>query len=378
MSPLVPAPSATHQVRLHLKVLHPPPADMPPEAMATYMRDVYAPYGIDVVVASPVEDLSHLELLKDLWTDGCMLRSPTPDQDTLFGYRDGAGADDLCIYFVRSTVDDAAAGCASLAPADGFPNGRPAAVVTHDATPWTLGHECGHLLGLTHVLPVVQVMVSGTWQITVDPPMLEPAEVETIKNSPFAHRIAAAGPPPGPAAPAAPTPASDQSGADAACRETHGGGRLAATIRRDLDRDDGLDYDGLARRFGPWAVEALSLVVCADRPRIAAGAIALAARMEGGAGFPVVAQGSASVHTVVRVAAAASARRLPDEPATPIVARLLGDRDVGVRGHAVRSAVLIGAPVLLEGVRAIAERDPSRALRELADELLDPRRASAS
>jgi len=60
------------------------------------------------------------------------------------------------------------------------------------------------------------------------------------------------------------------------------------------------------------------------------------------------------------------------------VARLLGDRDVGVRGHAVRSAVRIGAPVLLEQVRAIAERDPSRALRELADELLEPRRASAS
>lgn len=377
MSPLVPA-VATHQVRLHLKVLHPPPADMPPEAMATYMRDVYAPYGIDVVVGSPVQDLGHLELLKDLCTDGCMLRSPTPDQDTLFGYRDGAAADDLCIYFVRSTVDDSAAGCASLAPADGFPDGRPAAVVTYDATPWTLGHECGHLLGLSHVLPVVQVMVSGTWQITVDPPMLEPAEVETIKNSPFAHRIAAANPPPGPLAPTPPTPASDESGADATCRGTHVGGRLADTIRRDLDRDDGLDYDGLARRFGPWAVEALSTVVCADRPRIAAGAISLAARIEGGAGFPVVAQGSASAHAVVRVAAAASARRLPPAPATPIVARLLEDRDVGVRGHAVRSAVRIGAPELLERVRVMAGNDESTALRELAARLLDPPGDSAS
>lgn len=377
MSPLVPAPSPTHEVRVHLKVLHPPRADMPPEAMAAFMRDVYAPHGIAVVVASPVEDLSRLELLKDLWTDGCMMRSPTPDQETLFGYRDGAGADDLCIYFVRSTVDDAAAGCASLAPADGFPDGRPAAVVTADATEWTLGHECGHLLGLSHVLPVTQVMVSGTWQISVDPPMLEPAEVDTIKKSPFAHPVAP-GPPPGPPAPAPLVPASDESGADATCRDPHvGGGRLADRIRRDLDRDDGLDYDGLAQRFGPWAVEALSTVVCADRPRLAAGAITLAARIEGGAGFPVVAQGSASGHEVVRVAAAASARRLPRDLATPIVARLLGDRDVGVRGHAVRSAVRIGVPELVERVRAIAERDPSPGLRELAAELLDPRTVSA-
>jgi hypothetical protein len=377
MSPLVPAPAATHEVRVHLKVLHPPPADMPPEAMAAFMRDVYAPHGIDVVVASPVEDLSRLELLKDLWTDGCMLRSPTPDQETLFAYRDGAGTGDLCIYFVRSTVDDAAAGCASLAPADGFPDGRPAAVVTADATAWTLGHECGHLLGLSHVLPVTQVMVSGTWQISVDPPRLEQAEVDRIKMSPFAHP-AAPGPPPARPGAAPATTASDQSGADATCREPHGGGRLADRIRRDLDRDDGLDYDRLAQRLGPWAVEALSTVVCADRPRLAAGAITLAARIEGGAGFPVVAQGSASAHDVVRVAAAASARRMPRELATPIVARLLGDRDVGVRGHAVRSAARIGVPELVERVRAIAERDPSPALRELAAELLDPRSVSAS
>ena len=125
-------------------------------------------------------------------------------------------------------------------------------------------------------------------------------------------------------------------------------------------------------------MEALSTVVCADRPRIAAGAMSLAARIEGGAGFPVVAQGSASPRAVVRVAAAASARRLPPAPATPIVARLLEDRDVGVRGHAVRSAVRIGAPELLERVRVMAGNDESTALRELAARLLDPPGDSAS
>jgi HEAT repeats len=381
MSPLVPVRSPTHQVRLHLKVLHPPRADMPPEAMAAYMRDVYAPYGIEVVVASPVEHLGNLEQLKDLRTDGCMLGEPTADQRTLFAHRDGAATNDLCIYFIRSTVDDEAAGCASLEPWPGFPDGRPAAVVTEDATPWTLGHECGHLLGLSHVLPVTQVMVSGTWQIKVDPPVLEATEVEKIKESPFAQPVVLPAPPTPPLPDPSPAkPPAAESAADAIQRKTQDGDDegLADTIRRELDRDDGLDYERLARRLGPGAVEALSAVVCASRPRIAAGAVSLAARLEGATGFPVVAQGSANAHPVVRVAAASSARRLPAEPTTPIVLRLLEDRDVGVRGHAIRSAVRIGAPVLVEQVRAIAERDPSLALRELAAELLDPPRASAS
>ncbi len=376
MSPLVPA-VATHQVRLHLKVLSPPP-QMTPDAMVAYMRDVYAPYGIDVVVGSPVQDLSGLEVLKDLWVEDCMLGKTTPDQEALFAYRDGVPPNEICIYFIRSTVDDEAAGCASLAPVAGFPAGRPAAVVTEDATAWTLGHECGHLLGLSHVIPVEQVMVSGTWRITVDPPMLEPGEVDTIKASPFAQAVAPGAPPTPAPGPAPPKPPAGGSGADETRPTKEGGDRLADAIRLDLDRDDGLDYDGLARRFGPNAVEALGTVVCGDRPRIAAGAVSLAARLEGGAGFPVVAQGSANARPVGRVAAAASARRLPPAPATPIVARLLEDRDVGVRGHAVRSAVRIGAPELLERVRVMAGNDESTALRELAARLLDPPGDSAS
>jgi hypothetical protein len=370
MSPSIPA--ATHQVRLHFKVLEPPPK-MNPAAMADYMRDVYAPHGIDVVVAPAVENLD-LEALKDLWVDDCMLGSPTEDQEKLFAHRDGVPANEICVYFIRSTVDDEAAGCASRATAPGFPNGRPAVVVTKDATAWTLGHECGHVLGLSHVAPITRVMVSGTWKITVDPPALDPAEVATIKKSPFTKLVA-----PGVLPPASGSPAeSDEDGADAIRSKGDDGDRLARVIRTELDQDDGVDYDGLARKFGPSAVEALATVVCESRARIAAGAVALAARLDGGGGFPVVAQGAANKDAVVRVAAAASARRLPGELATPIVERLLEDRDVGVRGHAVRSAVRIGTPDLLERVRAKAREDPSPAIRELAAGLLDPPTGSAS
>lgn len=359
-----PYPPPTHRVRLHFKVLYQPPT-MTPDAMVASMRDVYARYCIDVVVAPDREDLSRLDTFKDLYVASCGLHSATSHQAALFVHRDKVPANEICIYFIRCT-HDSFAGCSSLASAAG-----PAAVVTKDATPWTLGHECGHLLGLVDVSPSIQVMYTPTAAIASNPPVLEPDEVETIKNSPF---VAAIGPPPPlpcPPQPSPPTLAFRRSGDSAMHRTDCDSDGLAETIHRELDHDDGIDYDGLARRFGPPAAEALSTVVCASRPRIAAGAVCLAARLEGAVGFPIVAQASVNADPEVRVAAAASARRLPVAPASPIVARLLDDRDVGVRGYAVRTAVLIAAPELLRRVTAIAERDPSPALRELAARLLE-------
>jgi hypothetical protein len=376
MSPTDPA-AERREVRLHLKQLHPPPT-MTPEAMVDCMRAVYAPHGIDVVFVPPVEDLGALgDVLKDLWVDACWLGNPTDEQNELFGqYRNGVPADEICLYFVRST-EDKAAGCASLADAPDFPHGRPAAVVTEDATAWTLAHECGHVLGLSHVLPIEHLMVSGTWSITANPPALDADEVTTIKSSPFTKPVSAPAAPPAPGC-APPPPQPDEAGGDATRSKGEGDDPVVDAIRSELDHDDGVDYERLAREFGPSAVEALALVARTSRPRIAAGAVDLAGRIEGGSGLPVVAQGAASEEPVVRVAAAASARRLPEEPASRIVERLLEDDDVGVRGHAVRSAVQIGTPDLLERVRVKAREDPSAALRELAERLLRPPGKSAS
>jgi hypothetical protein len=358
-----PDPPATHRVRLHFKVLEPPPT-ITPGAMGDFMRDVYKQYGIDVVVAD-VENLK-IDTLKDLWVDKCSLRNPTPEQKQLFANRKDVPTDEICVYFVRSTIKSFA-GCASRAD----PKNRPAAVVTKDATAWTLGHECGHVLGLSHVEPITQVMVSSTAKITVPRPALDPTEVDAIKKSPFMKPLNpgnpghAPGPPP-------PAPEADEEGGDAIRSEGDEGDRLADAITRELDHDDGIEYERLARELGPSAVEALATVVCASRPRIAAGAVGLAGIIEGGSGFPVVAQGAANEDPVVRVAAAASARELPPEPATPIVERLLEDRDAGVRGHAVRSAVRIGTERLVDRVRVIASRDESPDVQELAARLLDP------
>ena len=67
-------PPATHRVRLHFKVLKLLPGEpgpkMTPQAMKDCMSKVYAPHGIDVVVAPAVEDLD-LEVLTDLTVGGC-------------------------------------------------------------------------------------------------------------------------------------------------------------------------------------------------------------------------------------------------------------------------------------------------------------------
>jgi hypothetical protein len=186
-------PPADRRVRLHMKVLdqppEPPPGQPPtvtPQQMIDYMRAAYAPYGIDVVLVEPIETLQ-LDVLKDLQVGECMLRTPTDDEVELFTHRNGVPPDEICVYVVRSTIEPFA-GCASRAEATGFPYGRPAAVVTRDVTSWTLGHECGHVLGLSHVTPVDNLMVSGTWRITANPPVLDGDEVTAIKNSPSAHR----------------------------------------------------------------------------------------------------------------------------------------------------------------------------------------------
>jgi hypothetical protein len=159
------------QIRLHLKVLTEPTSVTRAE-MTQSMQEVYATANIDAVVAS-IETLN-LPLLTDLDVGACTMGSTTAEQNQLFGNRNNAGADDVCVYFVRSTVPPLN-GCAA------HPTGQPGAVVTSVASPWTLGHECGHVLGLVHVAPTDRLMMGGgTWNITNPPPDLVQSEIDTM------------------------------------------------------------------------------------------------------------------------------------------------------------------------------------------------------
>ena len=165
-------------VRLHFKVLTAP--IIPTATMLTAMQTVYSTVGISVVLAGT--EALNLPLLTDLDVGECA-GATTVEQDQLFANRNNAGANDVVVYFVRSTVPPFN-GCAS------HPTGRPGAVVVQGATQWTLGHEVGHVLGLSHVAssPTTNsdfLMWPNTGWTNV-PPDLSGTEATTMKNSAFA------------------------------------------------------------------------------------------------------------------------------------------------------------------------------------------------
>lgn len=158
-------------VRLHVKVLSEPTA-VTRDTMVAEMTTIYGKVGIDVVVAS-TERLD-LPVLNDLYVGACAMGSTTPAQDELSGHRNHASPHEICIYFVRSTFMPLS-GCGA------FPADKPGAVVASYASPWTLGHECGHVLGLSHVEPPHRLMAgAGTSYLPNPPPMLTQTEANTM------------------------------------------------------------------------------------------------------------------------------------------------------------------------------------------------------
>jgi hypothetical protein len=162
-------------VRLHTKVLTAP--NVPIDTMVQRMTEVYGSVGIAVEHAS-TENLN-FPLLNDCDVGTCTLGNTTAEQNQLFANRNNAGANDVVVYFVRSTVPPFN-GCAA------HPAGQPGAVVAQGATQWTLAHEVGHVLGLFHVNDNDRLMTgNGTANITNPPPDLIASEVATMLASPF-------------------------------------------------------------------------------------------------------------------------------------------------------------------------------------------------
>jgi hypothetical protein len=166
-------------VRLHAKVLTAP--DIAIATAVERMRQVYASCGIAVQHVS-TENLN-LPTLNDVDVGQCLLGQTTAEQNQLFANRNGVGANDIVVYFVRSTVPPFN-GCAS------HPAGRPGAIVAQVATQWTLGHEVGHVLGLFHVNNNDRLMTgNGTINITNPPPDLVASECSTMHGSPLTPDI---------------------------------------------------------------------------------------------------------------------------------------------------------------------------------------------
>jgi HEAT repeat protein len=141
-------------------------------------------------------------------------------------------------------------------------------------------------------------------------------------------------------------------------------------IRRELSKDDELDYLGLASDLGPDAIPALRDLVRDEVPRIAASAAYLAGLIAAPASRQVVEEAVQSREAVVRVAAAATLPALAGRDVAGMATKLLLDDDVGVRARAVRAAAWFDDRAIRERVRVIAAEDPEPALRELAARIL--------
>lgn len=147
--------------------------------MIEAMRVVYGTAGIGVAVAA--ERALHLPALMNVDVGECVEGEVTEEQEELFAHCAGAGSDEICIFFVQSTVP-AYSGCAA------HPPGRPCAIVAAGASRWTLAHEVGHVLGLDHVDDRTRLMTGrGTSSITVPQPRLAPSEVVAMLDSPLVN-----------------------------------------------------------------------------------------------------------------------------------------------------------------------------------------------
>lgn len=162
------------RIRVHVKILTTPTRFTINEQFAA-MQEVFAVAGIRVDCATT--ETLNLPSLNDVDVGGCTMGSVTPEQTTLFGNRNFVGTNDVVVYFVNSTVPGYN-GCAA------FPSGRPGCVVVRTASRWTLGHEFGHVLGLSHVNNNDRLMTgNGTFNITNPPPNLTSGESSTMRSS---------------------------------------------------------------------------------------------------------------------------------------------------------------------------------------------------
>ena len=125
--------------------------------------------------------------------------SVSAEQNTLFANRNGAGANDLVIYFVRSAIRTSGPNAGTGVNGCGrFPAGSPGAVVARIGSRWTLAHEVGHVLDLDHIsgedgtsgdecsTPDTSRLMTGcgTGDI-VGTPTLSSDKITTMTSSPF-------------------------------------------------------------------------------------------------------------------------------------------------------------------------------------------------
>lgn len=135
-------PGGDLEVKIHLRTLVAPYYSIAAQVNAT--NEIFSSAGISCSVIS--DESLNLPHLNHYDAGPCSSRGNSPDQIELSQYRDGAGSNEIVIYWVDSIDSNigALAGCAaSLA-------GKPMVVMSKSASQYVLAHEIGHVLDLGH------------------------------------------------------------------------------------------------------------------------------------------------------------------------------------------------------------------------------------
>ena len=172
------------EIKLHIKILT-TPIYFSVEQMIAAAKEIFITAGIEINIDSTEklnsedEDLS---LLNDIYTEDCMMGSPSPDQVKLSVYRGNAEINEVVAFFCRSVFGNSGilGGCAS------YPQNNPMFAVSSTCSKYTFAHELGHVLGLTHVFSPNRLMtLYGTDNIRNPPPDIIQREIDLILTSNF-------------------------------------------------------------------------------------------------------------------------------------------------------------------------------------------------
>jgi HEAT repeat protein len=139
-------------------------------------------------------------------------------------------------------------------------------------------------------------------------------------------------------------------------------------VVKQLSRDEP-QYERAAQ-LGPEALPHLIALIQGEDLNLATKAASLAGNIDAAQSAAVLELAARHPEPVVRVAAAASARKLPDMP-TSLALMLLNDPDAGVRKWALRSLEVHHPAGIRERVQEIMTTDPDAGLRERAKEVID-------
>lgn len=130
------------------------------------------------------------------------------------------------------------------------------------------------------------------------------------------------------------------------------------------------DYPALAR-LGPAIVPKLVQLVTDRFEYVAANAASLAGLIGGEQAVTVLARAAQNPSPLVRTAAAAALARAKGPQVAGLVAKLLSDRDHGVRKFAILSAAARPNAAFAAKIADMSKRDPQAHLRALAAQALN-------